>query len=336
MAYSLKYVLSLCIISTYLIFNAAAHEWHGEASYLFAPGLWSSEHQAAKYCDSYLATTGELVTSKHGFEVMQGPTTVACNFPEITLRTLLDKKTRTWSDLPYALFNALVTPLARHILDTSNNRYQITISGNAKNNISINPYFLNIFALNFGQMHDMRVLAKTFQDMQNSPLLPDSIILYGVSRGAVAAFNFVACMYDPAQCLKPIKAIILESCFDSLANMTSLSYALSCLLPHYDHHGIAPLNQKILQRFVEVCNTHEIPVLFISSLKDQRVPYKNSLNLYHALKDAGLKKMEFITLENSIHSGYSHDDATDTQHYLQSAHTFYKHSGVPYIPDFVA
>ena len=327
------YASSLCYFTCHI--DISMPYWHGEASYLFAPGLWSSEHQAAKYCNSYLATTGELVTSKHGFEVMQGPKTVACNFPEITLRTLLDKKTRTWSDLPYVLFNALVTPLARHILDTSNNRYQVTISGNTKNNLSINPYFLNIFALNFGQMHDMHVLAQTFQDMQNSPSLPDSIILYGVSRGAVAAFNFVACMYNPAHCLKLIKAIILESCFDSLANMTPLSYALSCLLPHYDHYGIAPLNQKILQRFVEVCNTNEIPVLFISSLKDQRVPYKNSLNLYHALKDAGLKNVEFITLENSIHSGYSHDDAADIQHYLQSAHTFYKHSGIPYIPQIL-
>lgn len=309
--------------------SAFSPSWNKKATYLFAPGLWSSEHQAAKYCTEYTASTGERITSSHGFEVIQGNTTISCNFPEIVLRRLYKTNEVYFYMIPKIVASSLLARLGNYILDTSNNHYQIIISGRSTHNLSINPYFLNIFNLNFGQQLDIQVLKKTYEEIIQNSELPNDIVLYGVSRGAVAAFNFIAKYYEALE-QKRIRAIVLESCFDSLANMTNLSSLLSLILPHYEHLGIAPINSAILKSFVDICNKYSIPVLFISSLCDNRVPYKNTYNLYQALKKAGLNHIHFITLEQSLHSGYSHDDHLDTKHYLKGIHNFYKMYDLPY------
>lgn len=315
-------------------FFIMTQHWTKEATYLFAPGLWSSEHQVAKYCSEYRASTGEFVTSNHNFEVIQEKTTVSCNFPEIRLRKIYTTQEVSLFMIPGIVLSSLLEKLGKHILETSNNRYQITISGKPKHGLSINPYFLNLLKLNFGQNLDTQILKNTYEKATQDPELPQDIILYGVSRGAVAAFNFVATEYATMP-KKNIKAIILESCFDSLHNMTSFSYFLSLVLPHYDHNGIAPIQPNMIQSFVDICNEYAIPVLFISSLADNRVPYNNSYNLYEQTKKAGLNNVHFVTLHNSIHSGYSHDDPQDTKLYLNAVHQFFKMYGLPYLETFL-
>lgn len=327
------------LIRSYLFFSLLflslkAYNWSQPyATCLFAPGLWSSEHQAAKYCTAYKASTGQTVTSTHGFEGINGTTCIACNFPEISLRKIYTVDDVYLYMIPLLLWRSLLTHIGRHILTTSNNRYQIMINGAAEHDFSIEPYYLNLTKLNFGQELDVQTITTMYQTSLEDTSLPHDIILFGVSRGAVAVFNFIATEYIH-QSEHRVKALILESCFDALYNITPLSPLLSLLLPHYNHSGIAPIRDDILENFVSVCNHYNIPVLMISSHADQRVPYKNTHNLYQQLQNAGLNNLHLVTLHHSIHSGYTHDDEDDTKTYLQALHTFYKQYGLSHIADY--
>jgi len=324
----------IVLITNFIFLNISPQTWNKEATYLFAPGLWSSEHQVAKYCSKYRASTGELVTSQHNFEVIQGKTALSCNFPEISLRKMYKTDDASLRMVPSIVINAILAQFGNYILETSNNHYQITISGKPKGDLSINPYFLNVLNLNFGQMLDIEVIKNNYQEIIKNPELPQDIILYGVSRGAAAAFNFIATEYEGMK-QKRIKAIVLESCFDSLANMTYLSSLLSIILPRYEHKGIAPIQPDILESFVNTCNKYGISVLFVSSLTDNRVPYKSTRNLYERVKKAGLKNIDLLTLKKSSHSGYSSDNVQDTLDYLKTVHSFFKKCELPFIPNFL-
>lgn len=306
-----------------------AHQWSKPFnSYLFAPGLWSSEHQAAKYCSLYHASTGQKILGKHGFELINGNYTQACNFAEINITKLANLFEAQKSWWPSALFMNVLYAVGKVILTNSNNRYKVSIEGESNNGLTLNPYTLNLLHLNFGQQRDIHIVSALYNRLC-SEAFPQDMVLFGVSRGAAAVFNFMALEY-PKKPQKRVKAIILESCFDSLENLTCLSYPLSFLID-YSYRGVSPISPLIIKLFVEVCNFYKIPVLFVTSLKDQRVPAERTLNLKDALKRSGLHDFYCLILKHSTHSAYLKDDPIhDGVIYEAVVHAFYKKYGLSY------
>lgn len=298
-------------------------------TYLFAPGLWSSEHQVGKYCQSYHASTGQHIQAQHPYELVNGRYTISCNFPEI----LLHSEPQLYFPLPY--LQELLLKLSGYIIKKSNEGHKITLVDKQGQTHDLQRYLLALHKLNFGQELDIACLSKSYDSCLKNSSLPPNIIGFGASRGAAALFNFMAMEYSK----KPeqrIKALVFESCFDNVPNLTSLSPLLGSLLPHYNHKGPFPLQPEILQAFVAVCTRYNIPVLFVSSLADQRVPYSNTARLYHALKEAGLQNCYFVTLEHSTHSAYLKDNEADALRYQAAVHAFYKKHGLSYRPEVVA
>ena len=76
--------------------------------------------------------------------------------------------------------------------------------------------------------------------------------------------------------------------------------------------------------------TDDIPLLFVTSLKDGLVPPQGTMSLYNLLKARGFKKIHLLVLKKSIHPCYmiSHDD--DRTLYETVVHAFYKHYGLPH------
>jgi hypothetical protein len=301
-----------------------ASEWFGPATYyIFAPGIFSSEHQALKYTNAYTASTGQVLRSAHGFELIQGATTLACNFAEILFPNQI------W------LFNGLrqrINTVALSILNKSNAYYQIEIEEAADVLNTLKPYYIALWRLNFGQELDCRLLKNTIEQMlitsKEQPL-----VLYGVSRGAAAFINCLG-IFKQLHSVSSIKAIVLESCFDSVTRVSPWTFFLSYICPFYNPKGICPINSGIINSFVEFCNRHAIPVLVIASEHDKRVPLKNTKRVVQALKDAGLKNLCFLQLKEVTHSDYLSGNAAMAAHYQEVVHAFYKQSGVAYIPAF--
>lgn len=319
-----------------IICSLDAQQWtEPYATYLFAPGLWSSEHQAAKYCSGYSASTGQRVIAQHGYELINGKYCHSCNFAEIALvskKTLLQAK-KSW--LPTSIFMNQLYSLAQSVLTTSNNRYKISIEGQSDNGLTLNPYMLNLLGLNFGQMIDIKIFSQNYDQCCQNDLLPEDIVLFGTSRGAATIINFMALEYLKKP-QKRVKAIILEGCFDSVANLTRFSYPVS-FISAYKHEGVSPITSSILKAFVWICNFYNIPVLFVTSDKDQRVPAERTVHLCSALKQAGLKDFYLLILKNSTHSAYLKDDPLhDSVVYQSMVHIFYKKYGLSFIPLFAA
>ncbi len=91
-----------------------------------------------------------------------------------------------------------------------------------------------------------------------------------------------------------------------------------------EHNGINPLSSAIIKLFVRICSSNNISVLFVTSVKDQRVPAQNTKNLCAALKNAGLENLYLLELKNSTHSAYLKDDAIDAENYETTVHALYK------------
>lgn len=303
-----------------------AHQWTNlYNAYLFAPGLWSSEHQAAKYCSRYEASTGQIVLGKHGHQLIQGGSTKACNFSEIRVTEVRDLNKAYQSWWPYNLIMRSMYTLGKSILTASNNRYKIFFDGQPDNKLTLDPYTLCFKNLNFGQIKDTTQVSRTYDSLCNE--YPESdIVLFGASRGAAALLNFMALLY-PEKIHKKVKGIVVEGCFDSLDNLTNFSYLISFFCD-YRYQGISPIHPLIVQLLVNVCTAYKIPLLFVTSLKDQRVPAFNTYNLCAVLKEAGMKDLYCLTLKKSTHSAYLKDDVEDAMVYEAVVHAFYQKYGL--------
>ncbi len=330
----LKLISILFLLDHWCILKA--HQWSNPYNaYLFAPGLWSSEHQAAKYCSRYTASTGQTIVGKHGFELINGEYTGACNFSEIRLTKLAALQEADSSWWPRALCMKGVYSLGKSILTKSNNRYQVSIEETPEETpnegLTLNPYILDLQKLNFGQINDIQIVSQEYDKICTGCPNQD-IILFGVSRGAAATINFMALEYLKKP-QKRVKAIVLEGCFDSFDNLTCLGYPLS-FFTGYQYQGISPISPVIVRLFTMISNYYQIPILFTTSLKDQRVPAKNTFNLCDALKKAGVKDIYCLTLKNSTHSAYLKDDLhNDALIYEQVVHAFYREYGLSHDPE---
>lgn len=188
-------------------------------------------------------------------------------------------------------------------------------------------YNIDIKEYNFGQSGDIQCIQKVYNDIVTN--FPNrSIVCVGVSRGAVALFNWIVTYKNN---LKNIKSIILEGMPPSinsvLKNSQGLQYAAlefgALLLP-----WITNYDQKVADDTFPIKNCYGIPteirILLVTSEKDQIVPYKSVIQMYEKLRSSGHLNTNLLILKKSIHSLYTSTNERDTKLYVSVARSYMK------------
>lgn len=287
-------------------------------SYIYSPGMNSTEIQLVKYLPKFIASTGEKVSCNKYIHVVQKPVST-CKFPEVILKPLDRIK----------LFDNPFKSLFFYCRNLQYKKFNVKIRNtkDSKLKYSIATQSIDISKINIGQDADIECLNKTYKlHKEKYPELP--IIMYGASRGAATTFNFIA-QYQP----KEVKAVVLEGVFDSVEHIIKRSFSriekiVTKILPKltsYSPRGPKPI--KNLSKY-----SYDIPTLIVTSKKDMLVPYQCSINLYCSLCNKGHKNIYLLILNNSSHPGYMYEDKQDKHDYLTVVHAFYKHHGLPHNP----
>lgn len=132
--------------------------------------------------------------------------------------------------------------------------------------------------------------------------------------------------------------IVIEGCYDSINSLLKspeipyikkilfswLRIFLKTKFFAFRSRGIDPL---LLAPYFPA----NIPIAFITSHKDNRVPYKNSLRLYNKISAHNKYLLE---LKNSTHNGYACEHESDMRAYLYFLHGLYKKYNLAYIPEY--
>ncbi len=166
--------------------------------------------------------------------------------------------------------------------------------------------------VNFGQEDDCNRLFQAYTYICNIHPLAD-IILVGLSRGSIVILHLLA--IHEAEKLAQIKAVILESPFDTLENIIqhvshkycwfipsgkNLLRKLAEKLPNYKIHGLQPIDYA-----KQICS--EIPFLISYSLEDKVVPVYAAQNIINVLLENG-NDVTVVKLEKGKHSTASFQD----------------------------
>ncbi len=181
-----------------------------------------------------------------------------------------------------------------------------------------------------GQEYEVKGLESAYTQLISRD--PDKkIILMGMSRGASTILNFAA-----KQQPKNIKAIVIESPFDSTASIvnnilqkcsldkvpgmqTLGHYLMSAIFWKHSPNGMQSIN------FVEKIDKN-IPILFICSREDKLVPAQSTVSLYNQLKKSGHERVHIFVAESGKHGRILHGD--DGINYEKATNAFYKKYGL--------
>lgn len=177
--------------------------------------------------------------------------------------------------------------------------------------------------LNVGGENDVKqhqdALAKCIQDK----ILPENkqLVLFGCSRGAATTFTSVATC--PPELQQHIKLVIVEAPFDTVENVLSLSSwtpnLQSTLLNGftiYKTDQLSPLEAAMSFPL-------DLPIAFITSNIDTRVPPECTQNIIDRLRNRGHQKIYHLQLKNSPHSSMSLYDEDDKLEYLNFLNNLY-------------
>ncbi len=295
-------------------------------SYLYAPGFTGTEKLLGRYCPRFTACTGERITCRSGGHTIGQPHT-AVNFPEIDLH-----KPDCFTLNPIkAYFNGIRRDLFPVCLRILHSYYNFTVEDNPASSKSVVNYGINFGNANIGQHKDIKALHKSYN--RHLKKFPKSdIILYGDSRGAATIFNFIA-QHKPAH----IKAAVLEGIFDSIPHLIKhfiyvdkgdvaenrLINILNFVMGSYDKKGPFPRN------YAETI-TDDIPLIFVTSLKDGLCYPQGALYLYNRLRERGHKKVHLLMLKDCLHPMYMIGNQKDKDLYERTIHAFYKHYDLPH------
>ncbi len=295
-------------------------------SYIYAPGLNGSEVLMGRLCPEFTASTGEKISWAKGGHVIGQPHT-AVRFSDVNLR-----KPTNFTINPLTAFMDSIRrdlfPLAERYF---NEKYGITVVPNPESKLSVVNYTPNFAAANIGQKHDIKTLRKCYKKHVKQHPATD-VVLYGDSRGAATIFNFIA-LHKPTK----VKAAVLEGIFDTVPHCIKhflyddktpeaeerLHQILSLVMWRYRKNGTNP------RKCAELISDN-IPLLFVTSLKDGLVPAQSTISLYKRLKERGHTKIHLLVLKKSYHPGYMIDDPEDQKTYESVVHAFYKRYNLPH------
>ena len=199
---------------------------------------------------------------------------------------------------------------------------------------------VNIFKTSFGQDNEIKTLHKAFKETQKGDSKKEDdkkIVLFGLSRGASAAANFMA-EYNP----KEVKALVLESPLDHAKII-------------FDHHWFIKLLAKLMftnteriYTFFSNVSEHDkkgkhtidliskirkdLPIMIIGSHQYHADPIKSISNLYKKLVESGHKHAYLLKLKKGKHSQLL--SAQDGETYQNVVHAFYKKYGLRHNKEF--
>jgi len=286
------------------------------ASYLYSPGFLGSEIVMARYCPVFIASTGEKVAGLRGGHVIGESHTAVC-FSEIDLR-----KAEKW-------WRKKLKPVATWVFEA---RLGIKVEEVPESTQTVLNYFYKFDQANLGQGADIACLEDSYKKhIERYP--HKKVVLYGDSRGAATTFIFFA-LHKPTQ----VGAIVLEGIFDTMPHVITHLFKYSNKLPgvsaawhrllglclkSYKPQGPFPLH------YVDDIDL-ETPILLVTSLKDEVVPYQCVMRLYCKLKARGHNKVHMLVLKDAWHTHYMLDGHGEKKAYEGVVHAFYRHYELPY------
>jgi len=176
---------------------------------------------------------------------------------------------------------------------------------------------------------------KTVQYAKEKGTDNNEIVIFGLSRGASTALNFMG-LYNPLQ----VKALVLESPFDAVSSIIDnqrkqlrlewLShdtgeYIMKNIFRRYNRNGIRPIDMigKIRK---------DLPILIICSKEDLLIPWHSSIQLYKKFKKSGYSSVHLFVTEHGKHSNVLWDQDGNT--YQAIVHAFYEKYGLPHNIEF--
>jgi len=172
---------------------------------------------------------------------------------------------------------------------------------------------------------------KTVQSAKEKGTDNNEIVIFGLSRGASAALNFMA-LYNPPQ----VKALVLESPFDAVCSIIDnkrkqlhlewLSHdTCECIMEkiflRYSRNGIRPIDVVSGIR-------KDLPILIICSKEDPLVPCRSSIQLYQKLKKSGHSSVHLFIADYGKHFRILWKQ--DGDNYQAAVHAFYEKYGLPH------
>lgn len=192
-----------------------------------------------------------------------------------------------------------------------------------------------------GHHDDIRSLHTAIQELFKQRPHIKKLLLYGVSRGASTIITTLAHLKTKEIISSFLDnggsvTLVLESPYASMrdvleGNMPNWLYLLPSTVatkmmqlwkfPNYDFSQVSPYD------CIKNIDTR-IPMLFIGSKEDEKIPFFTTVRLYEAAKKAGLPAT-FLELDQGPHADLI--NVHDPNFILQrTLHTFYKEQGFPY------
>lgn len=290
-------------------------------SYVYCPGVLGSPIIMGRYCPAFRASTHEDIVWEHGGHVIGHPYS-AVTFAEI----VLDKPRFSYNPLKLAVngFRSVAYPIAKTI---GKRRYGLRIKERPKHTRSIANYFFDFSALNIGQYPDIALLNSTLANHRICH--PNTaIVLYGDSRGAATISNFLGLNHDYTQ----IKAAVLEGVFDSIEHLVKHNH-----MPNMVKNTLYKTFKKVSHTYNDKgpfpittasAIPHSIPLLLVTSLRDEIVPHQCTMQLYIKLKESGHPHVHLLVLSKANHMDYMYHNKNDKNRYESVVHAFYKEYGL--------
>ena len=282
---------------------------------VFYQGIFASQTQLAQYTPYIHTTTGHVVraSKKCSIDIVQHPF-IGKEIEEVVSASRMGMVDSAQS-------------LVLNLLEKYHFGYKIKrISKNSK--IDGSAFAIDFSKIDLAQERSIEQFHEKYMLWQQQ--YPNTeCILFGVSRGAATVFNALATHKYPA------RMAVLESCFGSIAEIMRHGNPKNYLpildiiarVTNFTIDGPSP--RALLDEFPP-----DIPVVFISSYKDQRVPYHSTRNVAYLLACKKRNPVYLISLKKSAHGQYTASNAADRDYYQSTMHAIYRKHNLPYITSF--
>lgn len=282
-------------------------------SYLYAPGLFGSPIMIGRYCSRYHSETGEIILGTRGGDIFgNGETISTVVFPEINI------------EAPQGWFRTKITPAIAQKMFSD--RFGIVVKNFRLEGKTFFNYSFYPERINIGQAEDIAALRTAY--MNHCKQYPNhKTILFGDSRGAATTFCFLA-LDHPS-----VAGAILEGIFDSIPHITT-----HCFRWSWKGTGIANMFNKLVGACagdfkadgpfpIDYVDSfpYDTPVLLVTSVNDEIVPFECTVRLYRMLKARNHKNVRLLMLKHASHDSYMLK--SEKTMYEECVHAFYKACG---------
>lgn len=320
------------------------NQTHKNTMYVFYPGRGNNQTGVARFLGAqpFYTTTGEVSYSKRSI--------LAMPYHKIWLYPEIDEinKTPRWA----GIFGLLQLRKRGIVVGSGRLNYQAPYPINEKG--SVRWYSVYSKKISMGQESDTCDHKRRVDALMDTGLghdLPDNIVLYGPSRGAVTSFVALA---KHKNNYKNIKLCVLEAPFGTYTSIAKYflgwigkwlyRWGILNFIFGSKHKPLALPPKAYVDDFPD-----DVPLVVVASTQDNVIPFKSSLNLALAVAAKRIKKIAelgeveaqrqnimpvyFIQLDKSNHS-LALGDANDRLRYQQYLHAIYKKHDLPYIKEY--